>query len=190
VPNKIVEPIQGTLQLPIRKYAGQTRHCQHKQQQEYEYSEDNLDQRKTPQPLHRRIYAIEAKSQQPPERGTACFVGSGGHFACRTYNGGATAADRSATEGIIGDDGDGTVPNATDRTHIGNIRGVTVGNADGVNVIIDSDGQLGTINSSCQFKKDIQPMDKASEPSWRSNRSRFITRTRYQEKPKAHRNLV
>jgi hypothetical protein len=56
----------------------------------------------------------------------------------------------------IGDDGDGTVPNATDRTYIGSIRGVTVGNTAGVNVIIDSDGQLGTINSSCQFKKKTE----------------------------------
>ena len=50
-----------------------------------------------------------------------------------------------------------------DRCFIGNIRGVTVGNADGVNVIIDSDGQLGTINSSRRFKKDIKSMDQASE---------------------------
>jgi len=76
VPNKIVEPIQGTLQLSIRKHAGQTRYCQHKQQHEYEYGEDNLDQRKTSQTLHRQIYAIGAKSQQPPERGTASLPSS------------------------------------------------------------------------------------------------------------------
>ena len=62
-PNKIVESIQGTLQLFIRKHAGQARYCQRKQQHHYEHSENNLDQRKTPQPLHRRTYSIEAKSR-------------------------------------------------------------------------------------------------------------------------------
>jgi len=45
---------------------------------------------------------------------------------------------------------------------IGNIRGVTVG-VNGLPVVIDSDGRLGTIASSKRFKKEIQPMDKASE---------------------------
>ena len=40
---------------------------------------------------------------------------------------------------------------------------LTVGNNDGINVIIDSDGQLGTINSSRRFKKDIRPMGQTSE---------------------------
>ena len=34
---------------------------------------------------------------------------------------------------------------------------------DAVNVVIDSNGQLGTISSSRRFKKEIQPMEKASE---------------------------
>jgi uncharacterized coiled-coil protein SlyX len=39
-----------------------------------------------------------------------------------------------------------------------------VGNVDGIPVIVDSDGQLGTSNSSARFKKDIKPMDhKVSE---------------------------
>jgi hypothetical protein len=53
--------------------------------------------------------------------------------------------------------------NEDNRCYIGQIRGVTVGNADGINVIIDSDGQLGTSNSSRRFKKDIKPMDETSE---------------------------
>jgi Chaperone of endosialidase len=53
--------------------------------------------------------------------------------------------------------------NEDNRCYIGQIRGVTVGNADGINVIIDSDGQLGTINSSRRFKKDVKPMDQTSE---------------------------
>ena len=57
----------------------------------------------------------------------------------------------------------GTAFTASDRCFIGNIRGVTVGNLDGINVIVDSDGQLGTSNSSRRFKKDIKRMDQTSE---------------------------
>jgi uncharacterized coiled-coil protein SlyX len=35
--------------------------------------------------------------------------------------------------------------------------------ASGVGVIINSSGQLGTVQSSARFKQDIKPMDKASE---------------------------
>jgi hypothetical protein len=63
----------------------------------------------------------------------------------------------------IGSPGDGSAFATSDRCFIGNIRGVAVGNADGINVIVDSDGQLGTINSSRRFKKDIKPMDQTSE---------------------------
>jgi hypothetical protein len=59
--------------------------------------------------------------------------------------------------------GDATAFTAPNRTYIGNIRGVTVGNLDGIPVIIDSDGQLGTSNSSRRFKKDIKPMDQTSD---------------------------
>ena len=43
------------------------------------------------------------------------------------------------------------------------IRGVTTGNADAVPVLIDSAGQLGTAGSSRRFKKEIKPMEQASE---------------------------
>jgi hypothetical protein len=46
-------------------------------------------------------------------------------------------------------------------TFIAGIRGVTV--AGGIGVIIDTNGQLGTVSSSRRFKDDIKPMDKASE---------------------------
>ncbi len=46
-------------------------------------------------------------------------------------------------------------------TFIAGIDGATV--AGGVGVIIDSNGQLGTVTSSARFKDEIQPMDKASE---------------------------
>ena len=46
-------------------------------------------------------------------------------------------------------------------TFIAGISGVTV--ASGVGVIINTQGQLGTVVSSARFKDKIQPMDKASE---------------------------
>ena len=51
--------------------------------------------------------------------------------------------------------------NAQKATFIAGISGATV--ADGVAVIVDSDGHLGTITSSARFKEAIKPMDKASE---------------------------
>jgi len=47
------------------------------------------------------------------------------------------------------------------KTFIAGISGKTV--ASGVGVIINSTGQLGTVQSSAVFKDDIRPMDKASE---------------------------
>lgn len=47
------------------------------------------------------------------------------------------------------------------KTFIAGISGKTV--ASGVGVIINSSGQLGTIQSSVRYKEAIEPMDKASE---------------------------
>jgi hypothetical protein len=47
------------------------------------------------------------------------------------------------------------------RTFIAGISGVTV--AGGVGVIVDTNGQLGTVVSSERFKDEVKPMDKASE---------------------------
>ncbi len=46
---------------------------------------------------------------------------------------------------------------------IAGIRGVTTGLANAVPVVIDGNGQLGTISSSRRFKEDIQPMGDVSE---------------------------
>ena len=53
--------------------------------------------------------------------------------------------------------------NIDDSSFIGNIRGVQTQNGDAIPVVIDSAGQLGTISSSRRFKKDIRPMNSASE---------------------------
>jgi len=46
---------------------------------------------------------------------------------------------------------------------IGKIRDVTTQYADAIPVVIDSADQLGTISSSRRYKKEIKPMDAASE---------------------------
>jgi trimeric autotransporter adhesin len=52
-------------------------------------------------------------------------------------------------------------PETHRRTFIAGISGITV--PTGVGVIVDRDGQLGTVVSSERFKDGINPMDKASE---------------------------
>jgi trimeric autotransporter adhesin len=53
--------------------------------------------------------------------------------------------------------------NVSNTCQIGHIRGVTTVNNNAIPVLIDSAGQLGTLSSSARFKKDIKPMDTASE---------------------------
>ena len=49
------------------------------------------------------------------------------------------------------------------RTFIAAIRGITTGIADAIPVLIDSNGQLGTLSSSRRFKHEIKEMDNASK---------------------------
>jgi endosialidase-like protein len=53
--------------------------------------------------------------------------------------------------------------NVTGTCQIAQIRGVTTQNNNAIPVVIDSAGQLGTMSSSARFKKDIKPMDTASQ---------------------------
>jgi hypothetical protein len=46
---------------------------------------------------------------------------------------------------------------------IGNVRGVTTQNGNALPVVIDGAGQLGTMSSSKRFKKEIKPMENASD---------------------------
>jgi endosialidase-like protein len=48
------------------------------------------------------------------------------------------------------------------RTFISGIRGITTGSLNAIPVVIDSNGQLGTISSSRRFKEDIADMGDAS----------------------------
>ena len=66
--------------------------------------------------------------------------------------------------GVAGESGTipiGSSPGQT-RTFVAGIRGVTTGNQDAVTVMIDSAGQLGTINSSIRFKQDVANIGDAS----------------------------
>ena len=56
-----------------------------------------------------------------------------------------------------------TGANVSNSCFIGNIRDVTTAMGDAIPVVIDSAGQLGTMSSSQRFKKEIKPMDQASE---------------------------
>jgi hypothetical protein len=62
---------------------------------------------------------------------------------------------------VIGAQVDGA--NVSNTCFIGNIRGATTINNNGLPVVVDSAGQLGTVSSSARFKKEIKPMEKASE---------------------------
>jgi Chaperone of endosialidase len=69
--------------------------------------------------------------------------------------------------GTFGDAADsGTIRLGTNGTQTSffaaGIRGVTTGAADAVSVVIDSNGQLGTVNSSRRYKEDIRDMGDAS----------------------------
>jgi hypothetical protein len=76
--------------------------------------------------------------------------------ALGAYAGAAvTAADHVICIGHSG-------ANVSNSCYIGNIFGATIDPA-GLNVGIDASGKLGTTASSRRFKRDIKPMDKASD---------------------------
>jgi hypothetical protein len=77
-----------------------------------------------------------------------------------------TAGDENiciGNPGVAGESGTMRVGAHQMRTFISGIRGVTTGSEDAIPVVVDSAGQLGTASSSKRFKKEIKPMDKASE---------------------------
>ena len=48
------------------------------------------------------------------------------------------------------------------RAFMAGIRGTTTGVADAISVLVDSNGQLGTVSSSARYKQDIADMRRAS----------------------------
>ena len=66
------------------------------------------------------------------------------------------------TEGTSSDDGTiriGGDAGVLGHTHVflSGVRGITTGNANAIAVVIDSDGQLGTVSSSSRGKQDVHP---------------------------------
>lgn len=82
-----------------------------------------------------------------------------------TFIGDQAGANETTVNNVlcIQSPGDSTAPTTSNRTFIGNIRGVSCGNGDGIPVLIDSDGQLGTAPSSRRFKEDVRPMAEMSK---------------------------
>lgn len=72
---------------------------------------------------------------------------------------------------------------ASNRTFIAGIRNVTTGVANAIPVVIDSNGQLGTISSSHRFKEHIQDMGAASEVLYRLRPVSFLYKPEYGGRP-------
>jgi hypothetical protein len=68
-----------------------------------------------------------------------------------------------SVQGVAGESNTIRIGTGITTTIIRGIRGTTTGMNDAIPVLIDSNDQLGTMSSSGRFKKDIKPMDKASE---------------------------
>jgi Chaperone of endosialidase len=95
---------------------------------------------------------------------TAVGVGALSSMQMGNFNtaiGGAAGFDVTTASNVICVGSPGS--NVNNSCFIGNIRGIQRHNANAINVVIDSTGQLGTLSSSRRFKHDIQAMDEASE---------------------------
>ena len=66
-------------------------------------------------------------------------------------------------QGVSGDSDTIRIGDVQMRAFIAGIYGTTTGSTTTLPVIVDSDGQLGTAVSSERFKKDIKPMEGASQ---------------------------
>ena len=68
-----------------------------------------------------------------------------------------------AHTGVLNDTETTRIGEFQTRAFLAGVQGVTTGNADAVAVVIDSNGQLGTISSSRRYKEDISDMGSASD---------------------------
>jgi trimeric autotransporter adhesin len=110
--------------------------------------------------------AIGFQALQSNTNGANTAIGSGalasntsGSFNTALGNGAGTSVTTASNVICIATNGS----NVNGSCFIGNIRGVTTAQNNAIPVLIDSAGQLGTMSSSRRFKKEIKPMDKASE---------------------------
>jgi hypothetical protein len=87
-----------------------------------------------------------------------------GNRAAFYVSGGASNNVHIASEGFASDSGTIRIgdPRTQSSFFAAGVRGFTTGNNDAIPVLIDSAGQLGTMNSSRRFKEDIADMGAAS----------------------------
>ena len=94
-------------------------------------------------------------------------IGQGALFACtgaqNTAIGAGAGFSISTASNVICIGANIPGANVTGSCFIGHIRGVTTANMNGIPVVIDTAGQLGTISSSRRFKKEVKAMEGASE---------------------------
>lgn len=87
-----------------------------------------------------------------------------GYGSGSTYTGAETSNVLIYNDGVVGDNQ--TIRIGIQGTHarcfVGGIRGITTGVADAIPVLIDSNGQLGTVSSSKRYKTNIKDMDDHS----------------------------
>ena len=88
-----------------------------------------------------------------------------GSFAAFEVAGGKNSNIHIGSDGAFNDDSVirmGTL-GVQSKFFAAGVRGVTTGNNNAIPVLIDSNGQLGTVSSSRRFKEDIQDMGSASQ---------------------------
>jgi hypothetical protein len=69
----------------------------------------------------------------------------------------------AGVQGVAGESNTIRIGNGTTRAFVQGIFGTTTGVNDAVSVIVDSNGQLGTVNSSRRYKFDIRDMGDATD---------------------------
>jgi Chaperone of endosialidase len=88
-----------------------------------------------------------------------------GYYAANNVSGGSNYNIHVGNMGVSTDNGTIRIGDPTLQTSffVAGVRSVTTGLNDAVPVVIDSNGQLGTVSSSRRFKEDILDMGEASE---------------------------
>jgi len=85
-----------------------------------------------------------------------------GAYAGLNDNGSGSNNIIVAHTGVLNDDVTTRIGEFQTRAFVAGISGATTGVADAVTVVIDSNGQLGTVSSSLRYKEDVSEMGAAS----------------------------
>jgi hypothetical protein len=118
------------------------------------------------------LYSNSTGSRNTADGASALYNATGSRNVALGYSAGYNISNGSnnivigaGQKGKVNDSGVIRIGNNTFQTRafVAGIRGVTTGLANAVPVVIDANGQLGTISSSRRFKDDIQPMGSVSE---------------------------